>query len=85
MKGGETLALIGESGSGKSTLGLATLRLRRPTSGRIEFMGIDVTKAEKYKPRPLRRYMQVLLQDPYSSQDEDGRRGGRAVGGGRGE
>ena len=63
---GETLALIGESGSGKSTLGRALLRLT-PSSGRIVFEGRDLQAIEAKALRSLRRDLQIVFQDPFSS------------------
>jgi oligopeptide/dipeptide ABC transporter ATP-binding protein len=65
---GESLGLVGESGSGKTTLGHAILRLVRST-GRIELFGEDVSRASARTLRGLRRQMQVVFQDPYSSLD----------------
>jgi oligopeptide/dipeptide ABC transporter ATP-binding protein len=64
---GETLGLVGESGSGKSTVGLAILRLIDPASGRVRLGDTDVTKATRSELRALRRRMQMVFQDPYSS------------------
>lgn len=64
---GRSLALVGESGSGKTTLGHLISGLAAPSSGSIEFDGLDLTHADAATRRGLRRNLQVIFQDPYSS------------------
>jgi len=66
---GETLGLVGESGSGKSTLGRLVLHLIEPTSGSVRFDGRELIDASGSESRRLRRHMQIIFQDPFSSLD----------------
>jgi microcin C transport system ATP-binding protein len=66
VRAGATLGVVGESGSGKTTLGLALLRLLDAQGG-IRFAGHDIARQREKRLRPLRREMQVVFQDPYSS------------------
>ena len=64
---GQTLGVVGESGCGKSTLGRTVLKLIEPTSGKIFFEGTDITDISKHRNRELRKKMQIIFQDPFSS------------------
>ncbi|POZ55472.1 Glutathione import ATP-binding protein GsiA [Lysinibacillus sphaericus] len=64
---GETLGLVGESGSGKSTTGRTILQLHEPTDGEVLYKGVPVTRLSKNELKSMRRHMQIIFQDPYSS------------------
>ena len=64
---GETLGLVGESGCGKSTLGRTILQLHTPTEGKVYFEGLELTDMGRSDLRAMRRRMQIIFQDPYSS------------------
>jgi peptide/nickel transport system ATP-binding protein len=66
---GETIGLAGESGSGKTTLGRLLIRLTDPTAGKIIFQGRDISTLNAEEIRELRKSMQIIFQDPYSSLD----------------
>ena len=69
LNAGETLGVVGESGCGKSTLGRTILKLIHPTGGKILYDGKDITAYSNRQMHPLRREMQIIFQDPYSSID----------------
>jgi len=69
VRAAETFALVGESGCGKSTTGYAVLGMIRPTAGRVDFLGADLTRLDRVALRHAQRDMQIIFQDPFSSLD----------------
>lgn len=67
IRPGETLGLVGESGSGKSTTGRAILRLDEPTDGEVLYQGMAINRFSSKEMKSMRRHMQMIFQDPYSS------------------
>jgi peptide/nickel transport system ATP-binding protein len=67
IRAGEVVGLVGESGSGKTTVGRSILRLVEPTSGSIQFNGVELTKIPAREMRTLRKSMQIIFQDPFAS------------------
>lgn len=67
INAGETLGVVGESGCGKSTLGRAVLRLNDPTAGEVLFQGENILKYNNRQMKELKKHMQLIFQDPFSS------------------
>jgi peptide/nickel transport system ATP-binding protein len=67
IRRGETLSLVGESGCGKSTAGFSILQLHKPTEGRVIYEGRDLATLSELEMRPLRKKLQIVFQDPYST------------------
>ena len=69
IREGECLGMVGESGCGKTTVGRTILRLIEPTAGSVSFAGTNLAKADARTMKAMRRNMQIVFQDPYSSLD----------------
>src|SRR3546814_3443463 len=78
IKKGETFSIVGESGCGKSTLGRCLARLLEPSEGQVVFEGRDIGQLEHGALRELRKRIQFIFQDPYSSMNPRLREIGRA-------